>query len=64
MAVKHVLVWFMGGLLMLAGSWIMSNLEMTVGVTQMSYYMAMVAALVLFLLAGMCWIFAANSGRR
>ena len=56
MSHKLVAFWAVGGLLMLAGSWIMGNLELTVGVTPVSYYMAIVAALVLFLLAGLCWI--------
>ena len=56
MGVKLVIVWILGGLLFLAGSWIMNNLELTIGVTQISYYMALLSALVLFLLAGLCWI--------
>jgi hypothetical protein len=56
MELKLVIVWIIGGLLMLAGSWIMSNLELTVGVTSISYIIALLASVVLFLLAGLCWI--------
>jgi hypothetical protein len=58
---KLVLVWIVGALLMLGGSWIMGNLEPALGVTAPSYYLAVVAAFVLFLLAGLCWIAVANS---
>ncbi len=56
MEVKMVLVWALGSLLLLAGTWIMSNLELTIGVTSISYVIALLAAFVLYLLAGMCWI--------
>jgi hypothetical protein len=56
MSLKLVLVWAAGALFMLGGSWITGNLEATVGVTPVSYYMALVAALVMFLMAGICWI--------
>jgi len=56
MEVKLVLVWIIGGLLLLAGTWITSNLELTIGVTDISYSIALLASLVLFLIAGLCWI--------
>ncbi len=56
MSVKLVSAWIAGALFMLAGSWITGNLEATVGVSAVSYYMALVAAFVLFLMAGICWI--------
>jgi hypothetical protein len=56
MSVKLVSVWVLGALFMLGGSWITGNLEANVGVTPLSYYMALVAAFVLFLMAGICWI--------
>lgn len=58
---KLVLAWIAGALLLLAGTWIMGNLEPTVGVTAPSYYLAVSAAFVLFMLAGLCWIAVANS---
>jgi hypothetical protein len=63
MSHKLVLVWFIGGLLMLGGTMITGNLEMNVGVSEVSYYMAVIAALVLFLLAGLCWIAVAAASK-
>ncbi len=56
MSHKLVVMWFVGGLLLLAGSMITGNLEMNVGVSSVSYFAALIAALILFLLAGLCWI--------
>ena len=53
---KLILVWILGGLFLLAGIWIVSNLELTEGVTIIAYSMALLAALVLVLLGGLCWI--------
>jgi hypothetical protein len=60
---KLVLAWIAGAILMLAGSWITGNLEATVGVTTPAYYLALVAALVMFLLAGLCWIAVATAAK-
>jgi hypothetical protein len=49
---------------MLTGSWVMGNLELTVGVTQASYLVAVLASFVLFLLAGLCWIAVAFAVRK
>jgi len=64
MELKLVAVWIIGSLLLLAGSWIISNLELTIGVTQVSYYIALLASFVLFLLAGLCWISVAVATRK
>ncbi len=64
MELKLVAVWIIGSLLLLAGSWIISNLELTIGVTQVSYYIAILASFVLFLLAGLCWISVAVATRK
>ena len=56
MEIKLVLVWALGSLLLMAGIWIMSNLELTIGVTSISYVIALLAAFILFLLTGLCWI--------
>ncbi len=63
MSHKLVVVWFVGGLLMLAGAMITGNLEMNVGVSPVSYYMAVISALILFLLAGLCWIAVAAASK-
>ncbi|RLC27109.1 MAG: hypothetical protein DRH37_11205 [Deltaproteobacteria bacterium] len=64
MSVKLVSVWVLGALLLLAGSWVVQNLELTVGVSGQSYILAMLTAFVLFLLAGLCWISVAVATRR
>ena len=56
MSVKLVGVWILGGVFMLLGTWIVQNLEFNVGVSGFSYVVAMLIALVLFLLAGLAWI--------
>ncbi len=56
MELKLVIVWLLGGLFMIAGTWVVGNLELTVGVTQISYAVALLASFVLYLLAGLCWI--------
>jgi hypothetical protein len=63
MSHKLVLAWVAGALFMLAGSWITGNLEPVVGVTPASYYLAIVAALVMFLMAGLCWIAVAAAAK-
>ena len=63
MSHKLVVFWVAGGLLLLAGSWIMGNIDMSVGVSTVSYYMAIVTALVLYLLAGLCWIAVASAAK-
>ena len=56
MSVKLVGVWILGGVFMLLGTWIVQNLEFNVGVSGFSYIVALLIALVLFLLAGLAWI--------
>ncbi|MBN2330220.1 MAG: hypothetical protein JXC85_00215 [Candidatus Aenigmarchaeota archaeon] len=56
MELKLVLVWALGSLLLMAGTWIMGNLELTIGVTSVSYAIALLAAFILLMLAGLCWI--------
>lgn len=56
MSIKLVGVWILGGIFMLLGTWIVQNLEFNVGVSGFSYIIAMLIALVLFLLAGLSWI--------
>ena len=64
MELNPILVWIAGALFMLTGSWVMGNLELTVGVTQASYLVAVLASFVLFLLAGLCWIAVAFAVRK
>jgi hypothetical protein len=53
---KLVIIWIIGGLFLLSGTWVMQNLELTIGVSTFSYTFALLIALLLFLIAGLCWI--------
>jgi hypothetical protein len=54
---KMVFTWIVGGVFLLIGTWIVQNLDFNVvGVSEVSYAMAMAVALVMFLLTGLCWI--------
>jgi hypothetical protein len=50
------MAWILGGLFLLGGTWIIQNLQLNVGVSEFQYGLALVIALILFLLAGLCWI--------
>lgn len=63
MTLKLIAAWIIGGLFLLAGVWIVSNLEMTVGVSETSYILALLAALGLILAAGLLWISVAVATR-
>lgn len=56
MSLKLVSAWIAGGILLLIGVWIIQNLELGVGVSEVSYIFALLIALILFLIAGLCWI--------
>jgi len=56
MSAKTVTVWVLGGIFLLIGIWIIRNLEFNLGVSEFSYAMTLLISLVLFLLAGLCWI--------
>ena len=53
---KLVGVWVLGSIFLLLGTWILNNLERTLGVSDFSYLFAMLIALVAFLVTGICWI--------
>jgi hypothetical protein len=63
MSVKLVGVWILGGVFMLLGTWIIQNLEFNVGVSSVSYALAILISFVLFLLAGLAWISVAVATR-
>ena len=63
MTLKLIAAWIGGGLLLLAGVWIASNLEMTVGVSETSYILALLVALGLILASGLLWISVAVATR-
>lgn len=53
---KLVGAWIVGGFFLLAGTWIVNNLRLETGVSEISYVLALVIALIFFLIAGLCWI--------
>lgn len=60
---KLVVTWVAGALLLLAGSWIINNLRLGPGVSDVQYAFALILALVLYLLAGFAWISVAAAVR-
>lgn len=63
MSVKLVGVWIVGAAFMLLGVWIIRNLELNVGVSGVSYVLALLIAFVMFLLTGLAWISVAVATR-
>jgi uncharacterized membrane protein len=51
-----ILTWLAGGFFLLLGVWIVSNLELNIGVSWVSYVFALLISFVLFLVAGLCWV--------
>ncbi len=64
MSAKTVTVWVLGGVFLLIGVWIIRNLQFDIGVSEFSYIMTLLISLVLFLLAGLCWISVAVATKR
>lgn len=56
MSAQLVVSWILGSIFMLGGVWIITNLEMNLGVTESSYIVALIIAFIMFLLAGFLWI--------
>jgi len=56
MTAKLVLSWAIGGLFILLGVWVINNLEMTLGVSELSYSVAMIVSYILILIGGLLWI--------
>ena len=48
----------------LGGVWIVQNLQLDAGVAEFQYALAIIIALVLFLIAGLCWISVAVATRQ
>lgn len=64
MSMKLVSFWILGGLFLLGGIWIIDKLELNVGVSDFSYYLALLLALAFILIAGLCWISVAVATRK
>jgi hypothetical protein len=64
MSSKIVFAWIIGGMFILGGTWIVQNLQLNIGVSDFQYYLALLIALIMFLLAGLCWISVAVATRQ
>lgn len=53
---KLAAFWIIGSLAILFGAWIAGHVEMTLGVTQQSYLIALLIAFLLILFGGLCWV--------
>ena len=62
-SIKLIAVWVIGALLLLGGSWIINNLNLGPGVSELQYTFALLLALALFLLTGLAWISVAAAAR-
>ncbi len=56
MSSKLVFSWVLGGIFLLLGIWIINNLKLTLGVSELSYAIAMIIAFIFILVAGLLWI--------
>ncbi|MFH1445410.1 MAG: hypothetical protein ABIF08_02930 [Nanoarchaeota archaeon] len=57
MTSKAITFWIIGALLIFAGSWIIGNLELTVGVDVGIYTIMAVVSFLFILMGGICWIY-------
>jgi hypothetical protein len=64
MSARLVGAWVLGAVLMLFGTWIIQNLKFEIGVSDVSYALALVMAFIFFLLGGLAWISVAVATRR
>ncbi len=60
---KLVAVWISGGILFLLGSWIINNLKLGPGVSDIQYAFALLLALAFYLVGGLAWISVAAAAR-
>ena len=63
MSGKLIASWILGGVFFLAASWIISNLRLDVGVSEISFALAMIIALIFYLVGGLLWISVAVATR-
>lgn len=56
MSSKLVFSWILGGIFLLLGVWIINNLKLTLGVSEVSYAIAMIISFIFILVAGLLWI--------
>lgn len=60
---RLILAWILGAAFMLAALWIVSNAQITIGVTPQNYALALFLAFMLILGTGLLWIAVAVSTR-
>lgn len=53
---KLAVFWIVGSIAILFGAWIVGHVEMTLGVTQQSYAIALLISLLLIMFGGICWV--------
>ena len=63
MSGKLVASWILGGVFFLIASWIISNLRLELGVSEISFALAMIIALIFYLVGGLLWISVAVATR-
>ena len=56
-------LWLLGTVFLFLGSMITGNLEWVEGTTQLSFWLSVLIAFFMLLIAGMCWISAAVNAR-
>ena len=61
MTFKLIVSWVFGGILITIATWILGHVEQTVGVSPLSYGMAVFIAFVLILVGGLAWISVATA---
>ncbi|MBI4173839.1 MAG: hypothetical protein HY519_03915 [Candidatus Aenigmarchaeota archaeon] len=60
---KYLAAWILGALFMMAGTWVIQNLQLNIGVTIENYVLALLVAFVFFLAGGLLWIAVAVATR-
>ncbi len=61
MTLKLIGSWILGGILITISAWILGHIDQTVGVSPVSYGLALFVAFVLILIGGLAWISVATA---
>ena len=61
MTLKLIGSWIFGGILITISAWILGHIDQTVGVSPVSYGLALFVAFVLILIGGLSWISVATA---
>lgn len=61
MTLKLISSWIFGGILITISAWILGHIDQTVGVSPVSYGLAVFVAFVLILIGGLAWISVATA---